>query len=165
MDIHDNRYILEEKLKEIKGSVAQAKELQRLDDEYTAIVEELEPSKYTVKIRGISPERSIALEEDAIEHFPIEYTEEKNAITGATVKTEIESEDRDAYLTNLIRQAHLVSITRNIDGAVDTDFADVAKVKTTMQRLPQLARERVDAAIINSTITADFYRALVDPVF
>lgn len=166
MDIHDERLILDKTIREKKGSatVAQANKHKEVNDRYEAIYESLKADEYIVKVRGISPEQSIALETKSREAFPVEYTEEKNAITGATVKTEVESDKRDAFYTNLIRQAHLISVTAPT-GAVDSDFSDIAKVQTIIERLPYLARERIDNAINNATITADFYRVLVDPVF
>lgn len=174
MDIHDERFVLEERILASKSPkagttisaarVKQAEQLAELDKAYNDIQDELAPSKYTIKIRGISPETNVALENKANEAFPIEYEESTNPLTGAPVKTPIENDKRTEFYANLIRQAHFVSVTAP-NGAVDEDFSDVGKVQKIITNLPFLAQQRVDSAINKATITADFYRVLVDPVF
>lgn len=164
ISVYNARELVQAKFSKAKTSVKLADEHARLDDEYNAIVARLAPSTYTVKIKGISPEENIALEELAEKEFPTEYDETTSPVTGAVTKTEKPNEKREAYYASLIRQAHIISVTRP-DGAVDADWTQVAKVQKMINRLPFLARQRIDEAINEATITADFYRVLVDPVF
>lgn len=158
---------------EIKAAKSQtppveiAKRLGQIETRVEEITEELKKEEYLVSLRGIAPEDHNDLIAKANEKFPIDYTEAPNPITGATVKTEVENEDRDDYLVSLVRQAHLVSVTAP-NGAVDSDFKgeeNVAKVQKTFARLPFIARYKIDEAIREATIQVDFYREIVDEVF
>lgn len=128
-----------------------------------ALVEELNESAYTVRIKGISTEKREELLKEAVSKFPIEYEESTSPITGAVTRKEKDSDERDAYFVNLLRHAHLKSITAP-DGAVDDDFT-VEDVAATWRRLPLVARSKIDDAINKSTVTVDFYREIVDEVF
>lgn len=145
-------------------SVEQAKALEKSDTEISRLAEELRGERYIVTIRGISPEKQQQLEAKSLEEFPREFEDSVHPISGAVVKTEKSSEKRDEYFATLLRQAHLVSVTAP-NGAMDTDFADLEKVRVTWANLPLLARAKVDEAINESTITVDFYREIADEVF
>lgn len=147
-----------------QSSVEQAEALSRVDNELNALVEELKSEKYVVRITGVSPERQIALDKEAYEAFPKEFEETTHTLTGATVRTEIPSEEREAHFAYLLRREHLVSVTAP-NGAVDNDFEDLEKVRSTWTHLPVLARHKIDEAINETTIAVDFYRELVDEVF
>lgn len=144
--------------------VEHANLLEKLSDEYDEIVDSLKGQRYIVKIKGISPEETIALETESLEKFPVEYEEVTHPATGAVIKTEVESSERGELFAMLLRRAHIVSVTAP-NGAVDSDFDDIEKVKYTWTHLPYVARAKVDQAINESTIAVDFYRSLVDEVF
>jgi len=165
LEVEAERDALEVRIaKSKKPGIDWANKLDELTKEYDALVDSLRSQRYTVKIKGISPEDSIELEEKAYEAFPREYEEVPHTVTGHLVKTEKPSDKRDEHFAALIRQAHIVSITAP-NGAVDTNFSDVEKVKAVWQRLPLVARAKLDQAINEATITVDFYRELVDEVF
>lgn len=168
VDLMRERGPLEEKAaRSNKPPVEVAKRLGEIEELVNTITEELKASEYTVEIKGIAPEDHEDLILKARESFPVEYIEKPNPITGATVKTEVENEQRDDYLAALIRQAHLVSVTAP-NGAVDADFKgdeNIAKVKKTFARLPWIARYKIDEAIKEATIAVDFYREIADEVF
>jgi len=150
-----------------KAPVDLAKRLGEIEKEHEKLTKELKAEEYIVSLKGIAPEDHDALHEAAKEIFPEEYTESTNPITGATIKTVIDSDERDEYLVATIRQAHLVSVTAP-NGAVDADFkgeANIAKVKRTFARLPYIARFKIDEAIKEANIAVDFYRELADEVF
>lgn len=147
-----------------KPSVEVADQLEAIDAKYSALVDSLRAQRYNVKIRGISPDVSIKLEEQAAEAFPIEYVDTVHPATGAPVHTEVENEDRQELFVSLIRQAHLVSVT-SPTGAVDANFSDLEKVKSLWRKLPLVARIKLDQAIHDATIATDFYMELVDEVF
>lgn len=147
-----------------KHTVEQADKLAKTDEEITALAEELRGERYIVTIRGISPEKQQDLEDKSFEEFPRVFEDAVHPISGAVIKTEQESPERQAYFATLLRQAHLVSVTAP-NGATDTDFADLEKVRVTWANLPLLARAKVDEAINESTITVDFYREIADEVF
>lgn len=142
----------------------EANRLDAIEKKYEKYVERLKNDRYIVKIKGISPERALELEEKAYEEFPIEYEETTSPITGAVTRTEKPNDKRDQYHSTLIRQAHLVSVTAP-NGAVDTDFSDPAKVQRVILNLPLVARAKVDEAINEATIAVDYYTELVDEVF
>jgi hypothetical protein len=129
-----------------------------------AAVEKLKAEEYIITIQGISPERYVELENDAVEAFAREYEESVHPLTGAKIKTEIENEERDTLLSALVRREHIIKVTAP-DGSVDEDFSDIEKVKSVWNNLPLLARMKIDNAINESTIQVDFYRELVDEVF
>lgn len=163
--VEQERNVLESRIAQSKNpSVEWANKLEELSDKYDALVDSLRSQRYLVKIRGISPEDSLKLEEQAFEAFPREYEDIPHPATGNPVKTEKEVPARDEHFASLIRQAHIVSITAP-NGAIDSDFGDVEKVKSIWQRLPLVARAKLDQAINEATITVDFYRELVDEVF
>lgn len=144
--------------------VDQAKQLLDLQDMYELQVDALKEQRYVVRLRGIAPEKELEIERASEEAFPIEYTENVSPITGGLIRTPVESDARDEHIAMRIRQAYFVSIT-NPSGAVDTDFADLEKVRTIFRRLPLVARAKVDEAIEACTINVDYYRELVDEVF
>ena len=141
-----------------------ADDLELLDLEIDELTDSIKGDKFTMHIRGISPEKAIEIEDAALEAFPEEFEEVQHPLTGATVKTPIPNQDRNILQTALYRQAHIVSVTA-ANGAVDADFADVEKVKSLFLRLPALARVKVDEGIALATIATDFYRELADEVF
>jgi hypothetical protein len=144
--------------------VDQANQLDALSTEYDELVDALRSKRYLVRIKGISPERTIELEKETFEAFPKEFEETTHPLSGAIVKTEKESEERGELFAVLLRQAHIISVTAP-NGAVDTNFDDIEKVKATWARLPLVARAKIDQAINESTIAVDYYRELVDEVF
>jgi hypothetical protein len=165
LEVTKERSDLELRIAKTKNpKIEQAKRLEALDEEYEKVVESLRGERYMVKIKGISPEEQLALEEKAFEAFPREYDTAVNPITNVPVRTEIGNSKRDELFATLLRQAHLVSVTAP-DGAVDTNFEDTEKVRKLFARLPYVARAKVDEAINEATIAVDFYRELVDEVF
>ena len=145
-------------------TVEQADKLAAVDEEINRLADELRSERFTVTIRGISPEKQQELEDKSFEEFPREFEDSVHPLSGAVLKTEKESAERQQYFATLLRQAHLVSVTAP-NGAKDEDFADLEKVRLTWANLPLLARAKVDEAINESTITVDFYREIADEVF
>jgi len=166
VEIYKEREELENKIAKIGTNVPveYATKLNDLTELYDLTRDELKSQEYSVVITGISPEEQLQLEEQSYETYPREYEETVNPLTGGRVKTEITNDEWSTHFTALLRQAHLVSVTAP-NGAVDSDFTDLDKVKVTFARLPIMARAKVDEAINASTIQVDFYRELVDEVF
>jgi len=144
--------------------VEQAEALDAMTTEYDEIVDSLRGERYLVRIKGISPERTMELEDAAFEQFPKEFEDTTHPMTGAVIRTEVENDKRGELFATLLRQAHIISVTAP-NGAVDTNFSDIEKVKATWARLPLVARAKIDQAINESTIAVDYYRQLVDEVF
>jgi hypothetical protein len=175
-------YLDEKKIKQLMDSNIQKTELETrvgLDDDpgetalealeahtvaHRALMKEVREQEYTVNIRGIAPEEQQKLEAETFVMYPREYKETVSPITGAHVKTDIPNEERELEFATRLRQAHLVSVV-SPSGAVDSDFSNLEKVRTTFARLPLLARVKIDTAINEATIAVDFYRDLVDEVF
>lgn len=138
--------------------------LELLDMEYDELIEDLKGEKYTMHLRGISPEDSLAIQDKAFEAFPKEFEEHTHPLTGTPIKTLVQNEERDVYQAALYRQAHIVDVVR-ADGAVDANWSDLEKVKKMFLQMPALARHKVDEGIELATISTDFYRELTDEVF
>lgn len=144
--------------------VEHANKLEELDNKFTELVDTLKGQEYVVHIKGIAPERTVELEEETYEKYPREFEEIAHPITGAMVKTEKDIPERNEYWALRIRSEHIVSVTAP-NGAVDSDFSDIEKMRATWARLPLVARNKIDEAINEATIAVDFYRELVDEVF
>lgn len=165
LSVYEERSQLETRIAKSKNTPSKlAERFNELTEKYDELRDSLKHKEFIVRVQGIAPEEQIKIEKLAYEAFPKEYTESINPVTGGITRTEVENPDRDAHFANLIRRAHLVSVT-SPDGAVDVDWDDIEKVTTTFSRMPVLARAKVDEAINASTITVDFYRELVDEVF
>lgn len=146
------------------AAVKLAEELEYLDLEYDELVQRLKDQRYLVRITGIAPEESIRIQDASYEAYPKEFEESEHPLSGAKIKTEKENDARDTLYAALLRQAHIVSITAP-NGAKDNSFTDIEKVIVTFQRLPLVARAKIDQAINESTIAVDFYDELADEVF
>ena len=156
---------LEDRIANMKNpGLEMANRLEAAQEKHELFADIAKESQYIVRVRGIAPEKSIEISGLSDEAFPVEYTENFNPITNTTVRTPVESDDRDELMAMLLRQAHLVSITAP-SGAVDTDFASIDKVRSIIKQLPMVARAKIDEAINRCTITVDFYQELVDEVF
>ena len=104
----------------VTPTVKQAEKLEALQKAYDKLADDLKTDRYIVKVRGISPEESIQIEEKTYETFPRDFEDNISQITGQNVKSEIPSEERDELFVQLLRQAHLVSVT-SPTGAVDDE--------------------------------------------
>lgn len=166
VDVTLDLKLLENRLTRAMGEtpVELAEELEKLTDQRDALAAELKAEEYIVTIRGISGDQTQKIEEKAYSEFPREYEESVSPLTGATVKEELPNDKRDEYYTNLLRQAHLQSITAP-DGAVDDDFSDIEVVTATWRRLPLIAILKIDEAINKSRVAVDYYLELTDEVF
>lgn len=168
VDIIIERAELESKIsKRSVGSPEMAAEmankLQAIEEKLDATREELKSQEYRVTVRGISRERVEALQKQAEEQFPTQYEEAVSPITGAVSRNELPNEDKDRYFMALLRHAHIVSIVAP-DGAVAEPMS-VDELAATWARMPLVACAKIDEAINDSAVAADFYRELVDEVF
>lgn len=134
-----------------------------IEVERQAITKALEPSKYVVTVRGVEP----GFEEDALkvarDEYPIEYEEYQNPITGARVKEEKPSPERDRYFTNMLWQAHVVKIV-NTDGAADI-APDLETVSAMRRQIPVASRNALEVAIDKVDMAVDWYKGLADESF
>jgi hypothetical protein len=140
-----------------------AEELAKIEERIDAIREELVKSQITVKIKGVAPWRMDALQKDAFEKFPQEYTETVSPITGAKTKEEVPCPERELYFANCVRHAHIVSVTAP-DGAVDDNFT-VEDIAGIWSHLPIVARVKIEDALNDTVVATDYYAELVNPVF
>lgn len=165
LNVARDRTILENRIAATsKPTVEMADQLEKIDYKYHELRKEIKDQEFLVRVQGVSPAKQIEMDKLAYEKFPIQYDEGKNPITGAVVRSEIESDERDEFFATLIRQSHILSVVAP-DGAVDFDFSDFEKVRTTWAVLPIAAREKIDLAIRDSALAVDYYRELVDEVF
>lgn len=142
--------------------------LAKASETHDALVDELRAEAYIVKIKGVSPETLVEIEDRVFAEFPQEFEEIASPIPNApAIKREVENPKRDELHATLIRQAHLVSVTAP-DGAVDDDFEgpeNEEMVRATWLRIPPVARIKIDQAINDSKVAVDYYRELADEVF
>lgn len=129
------------------------------------VLDALRASKYTVHVKGISPERTEELENQSYEIVPKDIEETINPITGQIVKIERPSEDRDAVFSSLLRLEHIQWIEDPAGNRDDSIVNNLEALAATWKRLPLVARVKIDEAITDTTIAVDFYRDLVDEVF
>ena len=134
-----------------------------LIEELDRTTTQLRAETYKVLVKGVGTDRIEELQKQAFEQFPVEYEESVSPITGATVKTEVPNEKRGRYFTTLVRHAHIVSITAPT-GAVAEEMS-IEELGAAWSKMPIAARERIDQAINDCTLAADYYLELVDEVF
>lgn len=120
-----------------------------LIEERDAFINELEDSKYTFFIDGISEGLRDDLMNEALEEYPMEYDEEKNPFTGETTRKERENKERDKFFTDLLWFNHIVKIVAP-DGSVQD--------KVTMKDVQELRRSLPIAAITKITGSIDKIR-------
>ena len=77
-------------------------EVKSLESKLEKLVEKLNSERYEIHITGISEGQREKLVEKALEKFPKEFKEDKNPFSGEVTRTEIESEEREQYFTNLL---------------------------------------------------------------
>lgn len=96
---------------ELKTTEPMSEEYKNLLAKKDEILNRIEANKYVFIISGISEGDREKLQAEAAEKFPVEYSENKNALTGEIVRTEIQSAERDRYFTNLLWLASIKEIT------------------------------------------------------
>jgi len=82
----------------------------KLQAQFDSLIAEMDLSKYTFTVKGISEGKRDELYKVATEKYPLEYNETKNVYTGEISREEIESEERDSLLTSLLWSAHITKI-------------------------------------------------------
>lgn len=142
---------------------SKADKFENLIKERDELVEELRANKYVVTIRGIDSDAYDKIEKASEEAFPIEYIETQSPITGATIKTQVDSLPRTEWMLNHIRHAHIKSIA-DPSGAVDSGFP-VDAMEVIWAKLPIQAKAHIDEAIEQSQMDVNYYVQLVDEAF
>lgn len=108
--------------------------VKKLEAERAHLRAELEKSKYTFTLQGISTEDYDKIIDEIREAYPIEYEDSTNPLTGQKLRLELPNEDRDTLYHNLLLAHCLVKIT-DPDGAVDEDIS-VEKASIVRRTLP-----------------------------
>jgi hypothetical protein len=104
--------------------------LDALKAELDEAMKRVQASKYIFTISGISEGKREELFDKAREKFPVEYREERNVLSQETTRIEIESEERDKYLTNLLWAESVVAITApDGSGQNGISFDDVVELR------------------------------------
>lgn len=87
---------------EIKNTEPSTTEYDVLVSKKNELLERIDAGKYTFVISGISEGDREKLQLKSAETYPIEYTENKNQLTGEVTRTEVSSPERDRLFTNLL---------------------------------------------------------------
>lgn len=144
-------------LKALESLLADAKTAQ------ADLAERLKGIRYEIVVKGVST----GFDEDALTvaraEYPVEYSSDLNAFTGATTRNEVPDPARDRYYTNLRWQGRIKQIT-SPSGAVDTNLSleSVAAIRRT---LPKIAAAILADAIEKVDVAVEWYDALADEVF
>jgi hypothetical protein len=137
------RSVLSEKRKELLNSIAE--------------------SKYVFTITGIAEGRREEVFEECVKVFPLEYVEEKNALTGESVKTDIENKERDRLFTNKLWLEHITKITAPDSSVQDTlTFDEIVKIR---HGLPLIASGAITESIEKIRLASAIFMIEVDEDF
>lgn len=127
------------------------------------LVEKLESQKYVFTIIGISEGLREDLMLEAAEKFPLEYSENKNPLTGEVKREEIENKERDRLFTNLLWHSQIEKIIAT-DGSMQ-DNVTIKDVEALRRQLPiaaigaitqSIERLRVSTAVFMMSVNEDF---------
>ena len=136
------------------------KKLEELRKKLDEAVVAVQKSKYVFTVSGMSEGKREEIFNKAKEEYPIEFREERNPITQEITRTELESEDRDKYLTNLLWSASVVKITAP-DGSIQENISlkDAGEMRLNLPPsvnvLVNQAIEKVRAASALFLMTVD----------
>lgn len=138
-------------------------DLKATDKERIKIKKALEPSKYTVTVRGVNAGFVQDVQFKGVAEYPIEYETYTNDLSGQRTKEEIPNPAREMLMMNLIWQGHIIEIQAP-DGSVDT-LPDIDTISSMRRELPVASRSRIESAIERVDMAVDWYRALADESF
>lgn len=138
-------------------------EREQIEEDRKALTAKIGESKYIFTVRGVEPGFYDDIKVKATEDYPVEYDEYVNDVTGARVKEEIPSLEREKLLENLTWQGHIVKITAP-DGAVDI-APDLETIGGARKIIPTASRAHIVNAIEKVDMAVDWYATLADEVF
>lgn len=138
-------------------------EIAEVEKEIEAVSETLKHSRYVFHVRGVTP----GFQEDILTKvradYPVEYDEYTNEVTGARVKEEIESPERDRLYTNLLWQGHIVKI---VDPEGNEEVApDLETIAALRRELPVAATYELEQAMQKVDMAVDWQKLVVDEGF
>lgn len=157
--------LVQEKIDELLKSadVGNQDAIDDLSAKRDALLGNLEKSKYTFFVTGLSEGLRSDIYDQASEKFPIEYDESKNPFTGEVVKSEIDNKERDRYFTNLLWHSSIEKIVAP-DGAVQESVTmeDIVKLRELLPLAgigavtQSIEKLRTATAIFMLTVDEDF---------
>ena len=138
-------------------------EIEELQAKVTEVSDQLKESRFTFLLRGVDNGTAEDLLELALAEYPYEYDEYYNPITGARVREHKENQKRDRYYTNLLWQAHIISIT---DAEGNEDFMPSLETVAAARRvMPRAATAKIAETIDKVDMAVDWFAAVVDEGF
>lgn len=151
---------LDDEIASTEPLTAEYQELLAKKDE---VLKRIGDNKYVFLISGISEGDREKLQNQAAENFPIEYSENKNGLTGEIVRTEIQSAERDRYFTNLLWLASIKEITAP-DGSTQDSFTleDIFEMRSSLPLAAigsiteSIEKLRVSTALFMLKVNEDF---------
>lgn len=156
---------LQERIEELMSSDADNinDEVNDLQKEFDAIVEELNANRYTVHVTGITEGERDKLAKLALDKFPKEFEESKNPLTGEVTRKDIDSPEREEYFTNLLWVASIkkiVSPDGDEQNVVDLEFVEefrtLISIPTNAAITQAIEKLRVATAVFIMSTDEDF---------
>lgn len=138
-------------------------EVKALESELEELVSQLNENRYEIHITGITEGKREKLVDAALEKFPREFEEDKNAFTGETTKKEIESQEREEYFTDLLWVESIEKIVApdgseqlDITEEFVTDFRQLISIPTNAAITQAIEKLRVATAMFIISVDEDF---------
>lgn len=132
-------------------------------DSRDKLIAEMGGNKYVFHLTGVSEGYRQDMYEKAIEKFPIKYEKNRNPLTGAVEKEELENPERDRYFTALLWQAYISKVVApdgsEQDGITYEDAIELrrslplAAISTITEAIEKM---RAATALFMLTVNEDF---------
>lgn len=126
------------------------------------IAAELEASKVTLHVRGVSDAAKEILLNEVNSQYPVEYEVESNFVTGEKVKTAIPNADASNLHLNKLWLAHFVKL-ETADG-YDDEFT-IEKVAAIRKGLGPGAVQAIQLAMVKVDQAVDWFKVVTDEGF
>lgn len=137
--------------------------LTELQGELDSLKTELNANRFLFHISGISEGKRDELAKKAYEAFPREFEEQKNPFTGEITKKEIDSEERDEYMTRMLWAASIEKIVApdgseqtGIDESFVQELRGSLSIPATAAIMQGIERLRIATAVFVMSVDEDF---------
>jgi hypothetical protein len=139
------------------------KELEKLYSERDVFVEKMNNSKYVFTMVGISEGRRDDLLKEAMNEYPMEYSDETNVFTNERKKVEIENSERDRMFTNLLWRDYVMKITS--PGGDIQEGLTITEIEELRRSLPIAATGKINEALEKLRVASAMFMMNTDEDF
>jgi hypothetical protein len=139
------------------------KELEKLYSERDVFVEKMNNSKYVFTMVGISEGRREDLLKEAMNEYPMEYSDETNVFTNERKKVEIENSERDRMFTNLLWRDYVMKITS--PGGDIQEGLTITEIEELRRSLPIAATGKINEALEKLRVASAMFMMNTDEDF